>query len=526
MPAQISLTGVSYRTADGTELIKDATVALGCERTGLVGRNGIGKSTLARLITGELSCSSGSVSVEGRIASLPQTLAHSSTDTLADIMRVADALARLDRLERGRPRDGDLDQADWALPQRTDMALHQMGLANMALDRPATELSGGQATRAMLAGLLVEAPDFLILDEPTNSLDADGRAALYTFMGQWRKGALVISHDRALLRLMDRTLELSSLGLKSYGGGYDLYVEQQQIEQAAAQRALDDAHRAQARTMAAVQQQRERQARRNAAGRKSRKRHDMPKSWLDGQAERAQSTMGRSGRIADQRQSAAADRLNEAREAVRQAAPLSFSLPPSGLAAHTLVVSFEDVSFGWPGSPALVQDLAFRLRGPERLAVRGPNGSGKSTLIRVITGDVTPLSGQISVGIAPAILDQRVSLLHPDDTLLESFRRGNPDATDNHAHAALARFLFRKDDVHKRVSALSGGERMRAGLACVLMAATPPQFLILDEPTNHLDLDSIAAMEAALRDYDGALLAVSHDTSFLEAINVSRDITL
>jgi ATPase subunit of ABC transporter with duplicated ATPase domains len=170
--------------------------------------------------------------------------------------------------------------------------------------------------------------------------------------------------------------------------------------------------------------------------------------------------------------------------------------------------------------------VSLRLTGPERIAVTGPNGAGKTTLIRLATGELAPTSGRVRRGVPAVVLDQRAALLDDGETLLQNFRRLNPAADDNAAHAALARFLFRNVTALKPAGALSGGERLRAALACTLLAARPPQLIILDEPTNHLDLDSIAAVEAALAAYDGALLVVSHDRAFLEAIGAQRELEL
>jgi ATPase subunit of ABC transporter with duplicated ATPase domains len=154
--------------------------------------------------------------------------------------------------------------------------------------------------------------------------------------------------------------------------------------------------------------------------------------------------------------------------------------------------------------------------------VSGPNGSGKSTLLGVVSGRLTPWSGQVRTPVRFALLDQTVGLLDPALTIRDNFRRLNPQAGENAGRAALARFMFRADAALQTVSTLSGGQRLRAGLACVLGGADPPSLLILDEPTNHLDLDSVEAVEAALRAYDGALLVVSHDEAFLQAIGVTR----
>jgi ATPase subunit of ABC transporter with duplicated ATPase domains len=171
-------------------------------------------------------------------------------------------------------------------------------------------------------------------------------------------------------------------------------------------------------------------------------------------------------------------------------------------------------------------DVSFRLIGPERLALTGPNGSGKTTLIRLAVGELEPTGGVIRRGAPAVLLDQRAAMLSGDETLLANYRRLNPAQDDNAAHAALARFVFRNLAAEKPAGTLSGGERLRAALACVLMAARPPQLIVLDEPTNHLDLESIAAVEAALAAYDGALLVVSHDRDFLDAVGVDRELVL
>ncbi len=188
------------------------------------------------------------------------------------------------------------------------------------------------------------------------------------------------------------------------------------------------------------------------------------------------------------------------------------------------MLAFEEVAFAYPGERPVIERLSFRMVGPERVAVVGPNGSGKTTLVKLAAGELQPTAGRVVSGARTALFDQKTEMLWSGETLVEAFRRLNPDAGRNEAQAALARFLFRNTAAEKLVDALSGGERLRAALACTLMSATPPQLLVLDEPTNHLDLDSIAAVEAALRGYDGAILVVSHDPDFLEAIGVERRI--
>jgi ATPase subunit of ABC transporter with duplicated ATPase domains len=186
----------------------------------------------------------------------------------------------------------------------------------------------------------------------------------------------------------------------------------------------------------------------------------------------------------------------------------------------------DAASAGFEPARPIIRDLSFVITGPERIAVTGPNGSGKTTFLALVTGALRPWTGTVRVMTDFALLDQRVSLLDPSLSIRDNFQRINRRADENTCRAALARFMFRADAALQIVSCLSGGQLLRAGLACVLGGAAPPALLILDEPTNHLDIDSIEAVEAGLRAYDGALLVVSHDEAFLEAIGISRRLEL
>ncbi len=520
-----TLDAVSAATPDGRVLFDNLTLAFGRERTGLVGRNGVGKSTLLRLLTGEQSPASGTVGRAGRVGVLRQALQPPPGAAVADLLGATEGLAMLDRVQAGEGSDEDFNQADWSLPIRIDDALIEVGLEGIAHDRPAAALSGGQLTRLSLAALLVAEPDVILLDEPTNNLDTAARAFLVAFLRRWKGGAVVVSHDRALLREMDRIVELSGLGARVYGGAYDLYAERQAEERAAAERTLEVAGREAARVDRAVQQARERKDRRDAAGRRFAASGSAPKIVLGTMKRRAEESSAGADRLAERQRDAAAEALAEAQARVERVRALAFDLPTSGLPDGKTVLTFEAVVFAY-GERPILSGVSLKIVGPERVAVVGPNGSGKSTLLRLATGDLTPASGRVTLGARSVLLDQQTAVLRDEETILEAFRRLNPAATANDAHAALARFLFRNSAAHQIVGSLSGGERLRAALACVLSATQPPQLLILDEPTIHLDLSSIEAVEAALSAYDGALLVVSHDRDFLRAIGVEREIAL
>jgi len=522
----VTLDRVAARTPDGHTLFSDLSLAFGRERTGLVGRNGVGKTTLLRLVTGLAEPAAGAVVRAGKVGWLEQRRELRAGETVLDLLGVTLAMAVLRRVLDGEGTADDLADADWTLESRMNTALADVGLPGLDPDRSAASLSGGEQTRVRLAALLLEAPDLLVLDEPTNHLDAEGRAAVSDLLARWKGGAVVVSHDRALLRRMDRIVELSGLGVAVHGGNYDLYAGRKAAERAAAERDLDVAERGAAQAARESQKAAEKKARRDKAGRAFAARKSEPKILLGAMAERAENSGGRETLLAQRRAEEAEAALREARERVERVRAMAIPMPSTGLAAGRTVLAMEDAVWDAPDGRRILGPLSLRITGPERVAITGPNGAGKTTLLKLITGDLQPTAGRIERPVAAALLDQEAALLRPDETLIEAWRRLNPGATPNEAHAALARFLFRNTAAQRIVGTLSGGERLRAALACVMTGARPTPLLILDEPTNHLDLDSISAVEAALSAYDGAVIVVSHDPDFLDAIRVERTIEL
>jgi ATPase subunit of ABC transporter with duplicated ATPase domains len=275
-----------------------------------------------------------------------------------------------------------------------------------------------------------------------------------------------------------------------------------------------------------VQKAKEKKARRDKAGRAWRAKGIEDKMFMDREKERAENSGARESRLADRLIGDRAQALEEARARVEILTPLAIDLPHTALPGGRELVTFRDVAMAF-GSRALFGPLSFEVRGPERIAIRGANGTGKSTLLRLIAGQLKPSAGTIHRPTdRVAVLDQHVGLLDQASSILDNLRRMNPDLSGNDAHAALARFAFRNKAALQISGTLSGGERLRAGLACVFARPQPPFLLLLDEPTNHLDLAAIEELENALKDFDGALIAVSHDQTFLQAIGIEREIWL
>jgi ATPase subunit of ABC transporter with duplicated ATPase domains len=525
MPASATISHLSFAGPDGQTLFSNLNLSFGQGRTGLVGRNGVGKTTLLRLIAGELQPASGSVSLSGRMGILRQQVQPADGETIADLFDARDGLALLGKAVSGEASLEELGEVDWTLEARLEAALAQLALDAEA-DTLLSNLSGGQRTRAALAALVFAEPDLILLDEPTNNLDADGRAAVADLLAGWRGAAIVVSHDRDLLERVDAIVELTSLGATTYGGGWSHYRERKSLELQSAERDLDVAEREIREAARKAQDARERQAQRDAGGRRKAAKGDMPKILLGGMKRRAEATAGGLDTLAQKQANSAEAEAKAAREKIEVLTPFSVKLASSNLPGTKMVLRVEDLTGGYVEDQPILRDFSLEIIGPERVAILGANGSGKSTLLKLVTGALQPQAGKVQFGGAYALLDQQVSLLDRDVSIVENFRRLNPDSSENDCRSVLAAFGFRADAALQKAGTLSGGEVLRAGLACVVGGRTPPILIVLDEPTNHLDVEAVEKIEAGLRAFDGAILVISHDRTFLDNIGVTREVLL
>ncbi|MER5886282.1 ABC-F family ATP-binding cassette domain-containing protein [Streptomyces sp. NPDC001941] len=524
--ARVVCSNLSFSWPDDTPVFRDLSFTVAPGATGLVAPNGSGKSTLLQLIAGDLRPSAGSVTVQGVLAHLPQNLPLSSGLTVAEVLGVADVIRALDAVESGDVGEehfatiGD----DWDVEERTRAQLDRLGLAGLALDRRLGTLSGGQIVSLGLAAQLLKRPDVLLLDEPTNNLDRDARHRLYDALDGFGGCLLLVSHDRALLDRMDHIAELDRGALRTYGGDFTHYEEAVRVEQEAAEKTLRHAELELKREKRELQQARERAERRAGNAARNLKSAGLPRIFAGNMKRGAQESAGRAGQTHAARVGDARTRVDEAGRALRDDQRLTLDLPDTKVPAGRDLLVADGLRVGRGGTPLFGGDgLDLTVRGPERIALTGPNGSGKTTLLRVLLGELAPEEGVLRRSDSPvAYLSQRLDLLDPDATVTEEFTRHTPHRTGAERMNLLARFLFRGDRAHLPVRALSGGELLRATLACVLCAEAAPQLLLLDEPTNNLDLVSTAQLEGALASYQGAFVVVSHDERFLEAIGVDR----
>ncbi|MET8687116.1 ribosomal protection-like ABC-F family protein [Streptomyces sp. NPDC004732] len=524
--AAITCSNLSFAWPDDTPVFSDLSFTLATGRTGLVAPNGSGKSTLLKLIAGELRPATGSVSVSGTLGHLPQSLPLTGTLTVAEVLGVAPVIQALNAVE-----SGDVSEAhfttigdDWDIEERTRAQLDRLGLADLDLDRRLSTLSGGQIVSLGLAAQLLKRPDVLLLDEPTNNLDLAARHKLYAVLENFTGCLLLVSHDRPLLDRMERIAELGGDELRFYGGNFSAYEEAVRAEQEVAEKNIRNAEQELKREKRELQQARERADRRQSNAARNLKSAGLPRIFAGNMKRGAQESAGRAGQMHATRVSEAKARLDEAGRALRDEQRITLELPDTQVPAGRNLFLGEGMQVRHAGRAVFAEggiDLA--VRGPERIALTGPNGAGKTTLLRLITGDLAPDDGEIKRNDGRiAYLSQRLDLLDPDRTVAENFAAAAPERPEAERMNLLARFLFRGPRAHLPVGVLSGGERLRATLACVLCAEPAPQLLLLDEPTNNLDLVSAGQLESALDSYQGAFVVISHDERFLTEIGVNR----
>ncbi|WP_030183041.1 ABC-F family ATP-binding cassette domain-containing protein [Streptomyces sp. NRRL S-813] len=524
--AAIVCSNLSFAWPDDTPVFQDLSFTVTTGSTGLVAPNGSGKSTLLKLIAGELRPATGSVSVSGTLGYLPQSLPLTGDLTVGEVLGVAAVIRALDAVESGDVSEehfatiGD----DWDIEERTRAQLDRLGLAGLALDRSLSTLSGGQVVSLGLAAQLLKRPDVLLLDEPTNNLDRDARHKLYNVLADFNGLLLLVAHDRALLDRMDSIAELGSTQLRFYGGNFTAYEEVVRAEQEVAEKNVRNAEQELKREKRELQQARERAERRASNAARNLKSAGLPRIFAGTMKRGAQESAGRAGQMHASRVGEAKARLDEAGRALREEQRITLDLPDTQVPAGRNLFLGEGMQVRHGGREVFAEGgVDLSVRGPERIALTGPNGAGKTTLLRLITGELAPDSGEVRRSDGRiAYLSQRLDLLDLDRTVAENFAAFAPERPEAERMNLLARFLFRGPRAHLPVGVLSGGERLRATLACVLCAEPAPQLLLLDEPTNNLDLVSAGQLQSALNSYRGAFITVSHDERFLAEIGVNR----
>lgn len=499
---QVAGRAIGFEWPNGEILFSNLSFSFGPFRYGLVGPNGVGKSTFAKILMGELKPSDGELQVTHHVTYLAQY-------EDPPLQTVAEYLISL-----------------WDNPN-SQPELWGPLLQKISMEAPLRNLSGGEWMRVRLAKALSHGGGLLILDEPTNNMDLEARALILDFVKSYKDSLLIISHDRLLLDHVDMIYELSNQGLSLYSGSYSSYKEQKEAEVRLQEENLDRARREKKRLEREHKEKLKTQEKRARKGARDAKKGGIPRIVAGGLKRRAEETLGKIQSKEEKRVEKAKANFKEVYEGIKQEDVIGFELPETSLPEGKLVFELDNINVRFPGKGQNLwaSPVSLIMKGPKRLALKGPNGSGKSTLIKILLDQLDSsirINGKRQMGsVFTAYLDQSYSLLDNEKSVFENVMDcSRYDRTEIRNH--LARFRFTAEKVHQNVKDLSGGEKLKAALAKILLADPAPQFLVLDEPTNNLDLSSLEVLEEALNLYQGALLVVSHDEVFLKNIKIDE----
>ncbi len=483
------------------------------DKIGIIGINGTGKTTLFKIISGVYGYDSGDIytAKDCEIGYLEQNMNFHSENTILDeVLEVfrdlIDMETYLRNLELKIAEEGEKSNSDYldklmneyshklelfadkngyGYKSEAKGVLKGLGFSDNDMSKPISILSGGEKTRILLGKLLLKKPTLLMLDEPTNHLDSEAIEWLELFLKQYKGTVMLISHDRYFLdQVVNRTFEIHNKKLKTYNGNYSKFLELSRVEKELELKKYEDQQKD-------LKKQEESIERLKAYGReKHLKRARSKEKALD-----------------------KIDVLDKP-EAYRKRARIEFN--PSIVSGND-VLQVRNVSMGY-GNRILFKDLNLDIYREEKVALIGANGIGKSTLFKIIMNEIIPLSGSVTLGtnVNVSYFHQEQKTLNLDNTIIDEIWDSNKHLTQTQIRSMLGAFLFEDEEVFKKISTLSGGERARVAILKLILSNA--NFLLLDEPTNHLDIDSKEVLEEALSSYTGTIFTISHDRYFLNTV--------
>lgn len=500
------------------------------DKVALIGNNGSGKSTLLKIIAGVLQPAKGSVNSESKPYYVPQHFGQFNGITVAEALQIDGKLNALHAILQGEVTDTNLTilNEDWTIEERSFEALSYWSIQDIPLTQKMEFLSGGEKTKVFLAGLLIHKPGIVLLDEPTNHLDTVGRRVLYNYLTSCQHSLMTVSHDRSLLELLNPIFELNKRGITVYGGNYSFYKEQKEIADNALVQQLEEKEKELQKARKIERESIERKQRQDACGKKKHEKEGVARIFMKTLKNNAESSAAKLKSIHTDKLESISNELKQVQQKLPDSKKIKMNFEGSDLHHGKVLITVQNINFSYNNHLLWDNDLSFQIRSGERINIKGKNGSGKTTLIRVILGELLPSQGSLDrANMKPVYIDQDYSLIINDLTVYEQAQRYNADSLPEHEiKVRLHRYLFNKEYWDKPCSTLSGGEKMRLMLCCLMISNHAPDLFVLDEPTNNLDIQNIEILTSAINEYAGTLLVISHDDFFLNEIQVNRVIEL
>jgi len=499
------------------------------EKVAIIGNNGSGKSTFLKILCGLCTQDKGSIKRSSIPYYIPQHFGQYNNCSIAEALEIEKKLSAFYKIQQGHTNNDLLSilNEDWNIEERSQEALRQWDLTDLNLDRKMDKLSGGEKTKVFLAGILIHMPKIILLDEPTNHLDIHSRNIFYNYVKTTENILVTVSHDRVLLEMLHPVYELKKSQLTMYGGNYSFFKEQKSKELKALKHTLKEKEKSLKAFRKTALDTIERKQRSDSRGTKKHK-GNVPPVLLHQLRNKAQKSSSKLKAVHSEKiESISKDILNIRKE-LPHIDEMRMNFNNTSIYLGKILVKAESINFKFGSQKLWSAPISFEIKSGDRIIIEGNNGTGKTTLIRLIIGDLSPSEGGIKRSSFKSVyIDQEYSLIENQLTIYEQAQKYNDGALQEHEiKIRLYRYLFDRESWTKSCANLSGGEKMKLALCCLMISASSPDIFVLDEPTNNLDIQNIEILTTAISNYHGTLIVISHDIKFLEDIGISRKIQI
>ncbi|MCM1331765.1 MAG: ATP-binding cassette domain-containing protein [Bacteroides sp.] len=502
------------------------------EKCAIIGDNGIGKSTLLKIIAGAIPPSSGKVLFDEPPYVVPQHFGQFNEMTVAEAIGVSHKLNALASILDGKGTEEDFTTLNdqWDILDRFAESFAHWHIPHITPHMKMGALSGGEKTKVFLAGIALLHPLIILLDEPTNHLDITGRRLLYEFIRDTNITTVIVSHDRVLLDMLSSIYEMSSQGITFYPMCYSDYKECVDNEMAAKAAQIQNRQKELAKAEKMAQKTMERQQKHASRGEKKSSQKCLARISKGNLHNRSENSTSRLKKALQEKLQGMDQPLSEIRTSISRTPSIKIKIDDATLSHSRRLVEATGVTYAFHDRNTLWQNepLTFSIFSGERIRIQGDNGSGKSTLLKLITGELQPATGTLfrTTPLNILYLDQEYSCLDEELSVYGIMENSGSLKPEHELKMLLNRFSFPAATWDKKCAGLSGGERMKLALCRLLAFDNAPDIIIADEPTNNLDISSIEILTDTLARYNGTLLIVSHDTRFIDEISIHRTITI